>query len=94
MTILFEVTIQVRNLVTKLLFPQEPSLGSICRVVEQVFADNEKIADGMVSLILSVGDGELGKDTVLEVGDEITFSDDTGQIGFLDVQTRTLFDVT
>lgn len=85
--ILFEVTVEVRNLVTKMLFNQHPTLERICEVIEDIFANHDKVKGGLVSLVLSVGD----HDTILEVDDLIYFTDGMERIGFIELKTRTLF---
>jgi len=89
--ILYEVTVQVQQLCVKILFNNIPTLGHVCDAICQIFADQQCVQHGMIELVLSVGDNS--RDTKLEIGDEIRFTDDTGPIGYMDLQTRTLFDV-
>lgn len=90
--IIHEVTIEVKQLCVRMLFTGPPSIERICTTIETIFADHTAAKDGLIEIILSVGDQEDWKAQVLNVGDKVTFSDDDGPMGFMDVQTRTLFD--
>ena len=88
--ILFEVTIEVRNLALKMLFNQPPTVEVVCEKVFSVFNESPNVALGMTDLIYGVfmDDKSLER---LEVGTEVPFMDGNTQIGFLDLKTRTLF---
>ena len=90
--ILYEVTIEVQPLMVRILFNAPPTVQRLCEAVETVFAEHTNAKDGLLELILSVGDQEEWKAQVLNVGDVVNFSNDDGPIGQMDVQTRTLFD--
>ncbi len=85
--VVYESTVQVKNLILKMLFDKPPTLKRICDCVDVVFADNEDVAAGMIALVLSVGDQGM----VMEIQDQINFFEDDIPIGFIDLQTRTLF---
>jgi len=87
--ILYEVTVEVRNLALKMLFASPPTLQVIANCVGVVFADASHVCAGMVTLVLSLKDQM--PDDYLEVGDEIAFQEAGEQIGFITLQTRTLF---
>lgn len=87
--ILYEITVEVRNLAVKMLFNCPPTLGRVCKVVEAIFEQHPDVQTGMVALILSVGDN--ASNTVLDVGDMIQFTEDEIPIGFIGLETRTLF---
>ena len=91
MTIVYEVTIQVRSLCAKMLFSEKPTLGRICECVSIIFADNEHIEHGMIELLLSIGDDEDRHGTTFEIGDQVNFTEDDLPIGYMDLKTRTLF---
>lgn len=90
---LYEIVIEVRNLRVELLFNQSPTIGRICECISGLFSDHPKVEEGIVSLLLSIGDDADRRATVFEVGDEIAFMDDKEQIGCIFLRTRTLFDV-
>lgn len=90
--VLYEITIEVRNLVLKMLFNDSPTLGRICECVGMVFADNQEVHHGMVELLLSIGDDSDRSATTFQVGDEIKFMEESQQIGFVGLETRTLFE--
>jgi len=87
--IIYEITIEVRQLALKMLFPQPPTIDQICEAIEIVFANNAAVRDGMIELLLN-SSGE--RETTFEVGDTIKFQEAGEPIGFIDLQTRTLFD--
>lgn len=94
--VFYEVSVQVRALCLKMIFDKPPTLKRICECISEVFANNEHVATDMAALVLSVGDGNLGHDMVLDEGDQINFYEDGEDgpvpIGYIDLQTRTLFD--
>lgn len=91
--IVYEVTITVKQLCVRMLFKGPPSVERIIDTVKVIFADHQPAQDGIIELILSVGDQEEWKKQVLNEGDVVHFSQDDEPIGQMDVQTRTLFDV-
>lgn len=93
MTRLYEIVLEVRNLRVELLFNEPPTIGRICECISDLFSDHAKVEEGIISLLLSIGDHEDRRATVFEVGDEIAFMDDKEQIGCILLRTRTLFDV-
>ncbi len=93
MTRLYEIVLEVRNLRVELLFNEPPTLGRICECISDLFSDHPHVEEGIISLLLSIGDHEDRRGTVLKVGDEIKFMDDEEQIGCILLRTRTLFDV-
>ena len=90
--ILYEVTIQVRGLCVRMLFNASPTLGRICDCVSNIFANNQEIELGILNLLLSIGDDEDRRATTFKVGDDIKFVENDQQIGYVNLQTRTLFD--
>jgi hypothetical protein len=87
---LIEIVVEVRNLNVKLLFPEPPTFWRICRVLSDLFERQPEIGAGMEELIMSVGDQD--RDRIMTVDDMIQFDDDTGNIGSMTAQTRTIFD--
>lgn len=90
--ILYEVTIQVRALCVRMLFNSSPTLGQICDIVSHIFANNQEVELGILNLLLSIGDDEDRRNTTFKVGDDVKFVEDSQEIGFINLQTRTLFD--
>lgn len=90
---LYEIVLEVRNLRVELLFNEPPTIGRICECISELFSDHAKVEEGIISLLLSVGDDKDRRATVFEVGDEIQFMDDEERIGCIFLRTRTLFDV-
>jgi hypothetical protein len=88
---LYEITVHVRALIVKMLFNAPPTLKRICDCISTIFANNIEVEQGILALMLSVGDN--GPETVFEVGDEIKFEQDGTSIGFIGLETRTLFEV-
>lgn len=85
----YEITIEIRNIAVKILFRNPPAFKRICECVSIIFADHPHVEAGMTELVMSTGD-EL---TVLNVGDRVEFTEDgEGLVGFMDLQSRTLFD--
>ncbi|MHA2135958.1 MAG: hypothetical protein ACW99J_19030 [Candidatus Thorarchaeota archaeon] len=86
---LYEVTVHVRSLIVKMLFNAPPTLRHISSCISTIFADNTDVEKGILALLLSVGDND--SETVFEVGDEVKFEEDGTPIGFVGLETRTLF---
>lgn len=89
-TYLYEVTIEVRQLVVKLLFNDAPTIKDVCESIKIVFAKYEHIdiRDGMIKLLSEISIDKLA------VGDKIEFKETFQPIGFIDLQTRTLFQIS
>ena len=90
---LYEIVLEVRQLRVELLFTDPPTLGRICECISDLFSDHPKAEEGIISLLLSVGDDADRRATKLKVGDEIQFMDDEEPVGCIFLRTRTLFDV-
>lgn len=91
--IVYEITIEVRNLCVRILFREPPMLGRICECISTIFADHVQVEEGMIELLLSIGDDEDRRYTPFEVGDRVNFTEDDKSIGYMELQSRTLFDV-
>ena len=87
---LFEITVEVHSLIVKLLFNQPPTIQRVCDAISTVFAGHVDVEQGIIALLLSLSDN--AGSTVLEVGDEIKFEEDETPIGFIGLETRTLFE--
>ncbi len=94
MTRLYEIVLEVRNLRVEMLYTAPPTIGRVCECISDLFPDHPKVEDGIISLLLSVGDDADRRATVFEAGDEIQFMDDKEQIGCILLRTRTLFDAS
>lgn len=90
--ILYEIVLEVRNLRVEMLYTVPPTIGRICHCISQLFSDHQKVEEGIISLLLSVGDDKDRRATVFEVGDEIKFVENEEQIGCVFLRERTLFD--
>lgn len=93
MTRLYEIVLEVRNLRVEMLYTAPPTIGRVCECISDLFSDHKKVEDGIITLLLSLGDDANRHDTVFEVDDEIQFMDDKEQIGCILLRTRTLFNV-
>ena len=87
--VLFEVTVEVRNLCVKLLFKSPPSMGRVCECIECIFSSHEYVKTNLVNMVLSVVDTE---DETLGVDDTRQFREGGEIIGYIGMATRTLFD--
>lgn len=89
--ILNEITIEIRNLCVKILFDRPPTIGRICECIGDIFTQHPNVERGIIALLLSVGDDKDRRELVLKIGDRIDFSEDDKPIGYMDMQSRTLF---
>lgn len=90
--IVYEITIEVRNLCVRILFREPPTLGHICHCISTIFADHVQVEEGMIELLLSIGDDDDRRAITFEVGDRVNFTEDDETIGYMELQSRTLFD--
>ena len=88
----YEITIEVRNLCVRILFRKPPTLGRICECISTIFADHVQVEEGMIELLLSIGDDEDRRAITFEVGDRVNFTENNESIGYMELQSRTLFD--
>jgi hypothetical protein len=88
--ILFEVTVEVRNLAVKMLFNQPPTVKMVCAAVYIIFSAKRDVAEGLTGFISGVSHGETDLKR-LKVGVSVPFMEEGTQIGFIDLETRTLF---
>ena len=89
---LYEIILEVRNLRVELLYTEPPTIGRVCECSSDLFSDHPHVEEGIISLLLSVGDDADRRATVFEVGDEIQFMDNEERVGCIFLRTRTLFD--
>ena len=90
--IVYEITIEVRNFCVRILFRKPPTLGRICECINTIFEGHTQVKEGMIELLLSIGDDEDRRAHTFEVGDRVNFSENNEPIGFMELQTRKLFD--
>lgn len=81
-----EVTITLKNLQVRLLFKTLVSIPELKEAIEHVFRDHAAARMALVGLLET-----LDQDIILEPHAEAQFTDDTGVIGNLTVESRTLF---
>ncbi len=88
--ILFEVTVEVRNLAVKMLFNQPPVIAHVCQKIMLVFKDNIQVATGLAAYVSQKfpGDGDLER---IPPGPDVPIMEDDAPIGFIGMATRSLF---
>lgn len=89
----YEITIEVQHLCVRILFTNPPTIGHICECINIIFADHTHVENGIIELLLSIGDDGNRRAITFEVGDRVNFIENDQPIGFLELQSRTLFDV-